>query len=79
MIRESDSMKILYSFSVCYFVLSVLEFLWKLEDMQDCVCELKHEVGRMIHDVLYRALGRKQMIYLPQKKRLPNMVFVVFS
>lgn len=79
MIGQNDGMKILYSFSICYFVLSVYEIFMKIRGHAHCACDLKHEEGRIVHDVLYRALGRKQITYLPENKRLTNMVFNVFS
>lgn len=56
-----------------------MDFLWKLEDMQGCACGLKHEVGRIGRGVSHRALGRKQITYLAENKRLTNMRLNVFS
>lgn len=54
-------------------------FLWKLVDMQHYAFGLKHEVGRREHDVLHRALERKQIAFLPENKRLTSLVLNVFS
>lgn len=67
---------LLVSVTLCFLYMG---FLWKLVDMQHYAFGLKREVGRRVHDVLHRALERKQIACLPENKRLTNMVFNVFS